>query len=931
MRLIVSYCGRVIDVKQNLKQFQTFEHFLDCVSLATGIPSDAIICITNRGVQVNEEAIDHLIEYEREETMEFYVFDRKLLYADLEVIAPQLEITLEPQPELPLPQNVDGTLYPDLHKLSNWFHEVSHLVADQYAMASDIHECLGRIQDSTRVALHNLETHAKTIKSALNTLEEIAAREFGAIESLLERYEYDIAILSQVRIEPEVMTDQGAGNQRHPVLGMYIDSKEIHSTAQRSKREFTELRNRYNKLLETEVQLTVDLTDLVSEVGSTHMDPSNDAMKQLQQLLQQIKDISHEVQVYLNGADDDIFRDIDRKQDTSTSIHLEEQVMAVDGKKQKAVQNLQDLVSDQNELVHRHLNLIQDISSLQSDYADLGIALVEMDTKLNTAQIDGFKELNSVKNLLGVYGASLAEAVRRREFSNFFKAKSQSLAELMADVTETERAKRHENFSQVVSQLPFELNMEMQLPVLDVSLRRKSEPLHTVELTRDHLISHLNQLHQLEKQHTEAQSLQAAKILRDASAEVEQHLKQMSCAENSFSLMIKRHLLVDDNDSDDDSDEAHPYHTNSQSAEDKLQKHVHLAQQRSDRLERELQRRAAEWSEERRMLQRAASLASSGREAPRPPEDTAAPRDTPLSSSEKNTITELQRSESLEHLREGVCKARDELSFMDSLLIKQQNALQSGQKIGGISTNNAQKEPVPRDSLKESKPSRNLNVHRHISHLREQVDKLVIQMQQPPSLMHEAQISNNVSTEAVHRFGIVTEGFQVGDIVLFTPTDSLERQWVALNSGGSRYILRKNQALTNLLYRRSWFIAQLTRIEKQDSKAITNATSHNPESVYEVEVNNYKDTQTLLINASKSQNTSCWTTAAKTQGSIRTARKSSAGSSDMGSLWQPSGTTPLRSLTVDGYAHIIKDVNPQQKAVVALARLNNITPSSSPP
>ncbi|WFD42511.1 oligomeric, coiled-coil, peripheral membrane protein [Malassezia psittaci] len=931
MRLIVSYCGRVIDVKQTLKQFQTFEHFLDCVSLATGIPSDAIICITNRGVQVNEEAIDHLIEYEREEVMEFYVFDRKLLYADLEVIAPRLEITLEPQPELPLPQTVDGKLHPDVHKLMSWFHELSHLVADQYTMATDIHACLGRIQDSTRVALHNLESHAKTIKSALNTLEEIVAREFGAIEMLLERYEYDIAILSQVRIEPQVMIDQGAGNQRHPVLGMYIDSKEIRSTAQRSKQEFTELRGRYNRLLETEVQLTVDLTDLVSEVGSTHMEPSNEAMRQLQLLLQQTNDITDEVEVYLNGADDDIFKDVDHKQDTSASIHLEERIIAVDRNKQQATQNLEDLVSDQNELVHRHLNLIQDISSLQSDYADLGAALVEMDSKLNTARIDGFKELNYVKNLLGVYGSSLAEAVRRTEFTNFFKAKSQSLAELMADVTETERAKRQENFSQIVSQLPFELNMETQLPVLDVSLRRKSEPLPTAELTRDHLTSHLNQLRQLEKQYTEAQSLKAAKILKDASAEVEQHLKQMSRAEDTFTSMIKRHLLVDDDDSEDDSEESHSYHASSQLAEDTLQKHVYLAQQRSDRLEQELQRRAAEWSEERRMLQRAASLASSGRGAPRPTEDTAPNRDIPVSSPGNTILTDLQRPASLEHLREGVCKARDELSLLDSLLVKQQHALKTGQKIGEMSGLNAKNRSSPKDSLKEVKIPKNLSIDRHISHLCQQVDKLVFQLQQLPNPKPETRDSDYVSTETVHRFGIVTEGFRVGDIVLFIPDDSLKRQWLALNSGGSRYVLRKDQSLTSFLCRRSWLIAQLTRIEKQDPEANATVTSHDTESVYEVEVSNYKDTQTLLINASKSQHASCWTVAGKSQGSIRTARKSSAGTSDMGSLWQPSGTTPLRSLTVDGHAHLIQDTKPQQKVAVALARMSNTPLSSSPP
>ena len=61
MRLIVSYTGKAIDVKQPLSQFKTFEHLLDCISLATGILYDAVICMAKNGIQVDQPALDRLL------------------------------------------------------------------------------------------------------------------------------------------------------------------------------------------------------------------------------------------------------------------------------------------------------------------------------------------------------------------------------------------------------------------------------------------------------------------------------------------------------------------------------------------------------------------------------------------------------------------------------------------------------------------------------------------------------------------------------------------------------------------------------------------------------------------------------------------------------------------------------------------------------
>lgn len=77
---------------------------LDCISLATGVLCDAIICMTSDAALVDaqvlqalvrEEADVEAVRYEISLMQVFFIFDRELLYADIEVVAPQLEMELD--------------------------------------------------------------------------------------------------------------------------------------------------------------------------------------------------------------------------------------------------------------------------------------------------------------------------------------------------------------------------------------------------------------------------------------------------------------------------------------------------------------------------------------------------------------------------------------------------------------------------------------------------------------------------------------------------------------------------------------------------------------------------------------------------------------------------------------------------------------------
>ena len=143
-------------------------------------------------------------------------------------------------------------------------------------------------------------------------------------------------------------------------------------------------------------------------------------------------------------------------------------------------------------LIHAGLQQIQD-REIRQDRA----ALAEIDAALASPKLDGFKRLQRLKKMLWAYGASLVEGVRRTEFTPLFMDKAQRLAELMAQFTESERAARMEYATHVASQLPFELVLETQPPVLDVTTRRRDTN-DTHALTRQDLDAFLERLRVLE-------------------------------------------------------------------------------------------------------------------------------------------------------------------------------------------------------------------------------------------------------------------------------------------------------------------------------------------------------------------------------------------------------------------------------------------------
>ncbi|KAG9125100.1 oligomeric, coiled-coil, peripheral membrane protein [Ceratobasidium sp. 392] len=98
-----------------------------------------------------------------------------------------------------------------------------------------------------------------------------------------------------------------------------------------------------------------------------------------------------------------------------------------------------------------------------------------MADELATLEVDfrqkgGFPHLQRLRNMLYMYGATIVEVVRRREFSRFFMDKAQAIAEVLAKLSAHERKRRQIYRSEVHGQLPFDpRGMEEPAPALEIS------------------------------------------------------------------------------------------------------------------------------------------------------------------------------------------------------------------------------------------------------------------------------------------------------------------------------------------------------------------------------------------------------------------------------------------------------------------------------
>ncbi|SOV07388.1 related to ATG11 - required for mitophagy [Ustilago sp. UG-2017a] len=613
MRVIRAYDGRSIVVNQPLSQFASLDDLLDTLSLATEIPSDAIICMTSDGSQLKQELLNRIIHQphnfpsasssaavakphtsssthqdthrdgspSESQSQEFFVYNRDFLYTDPTELAAELaeHATFEPVPSLP---DVELSFPPtpkSLEALVSWSAEIASLVTNHQLTCHALLERITLIARSLQVALSNLRDHADNIeKGAKALIDDVAQKELTRMQSLLQGYERDLRILGMVSIHPRLQSVNAAAassssssaqnssnngqaaKPKHRTLGDYISKSKMSAVADACHRVYTELRERIEGI-ESELSLVRnDTQGLSDEVQSTTPEVADETYQRVMEAEARTRQLHAFIQSTCSPdaqgwpVADKIDREtFDEIVNSSNELLLLDEVVR---------EGVQRLTQDRNDILERSLHLLIDISGIQSEFTETGSLLAAVDADLHSNKLDGFKHLHRLKNMLWAYGATVVEVVRRREFAKHFLGKSQSLAEIMAKVSASEWNRRQFYRSDISSLLPWEVKgMEDKPPSLEITTPRVSSE-GMADLSLPDLEALYELLDHVDLRLREEES-EGADGVTSPIPEVKAALQALAAAlqdlDDEFVNLVNQQLLNQNNEeegSDEDGDES---------------------------------------------------------------------------------------------------------------------------------------------------------------------------------------------------------------------------------------------------------------------------------------------------------------------------------------------------------------------------------------
>ncbi|KAG8716039.1 oligomeric, coiled-coil, peripheral membrane protein [Ceratobasidium sp. 423] len=427
MRIIVAEEGKELQPDASFQEIYQQGNLSLALQSLTGIAPAAQLIYSSTGEQLREDNAEELLSAL---DLTLYVFNRDLLDAGP-----------NPPNELLI---FDGALPTS----GNVKHDVEMYLQHICSLGISV----GVQHQALSIVLRNLESHVMVLVDAFDSFRNVAQRELDRQQSLLDGHKLDLEVISKVKIHPEFLSAtvrrgvEAAGRER--TLGDYVSGSKMQMVAESCARLHSDLSARYGSVAEVFNQLATSVTELKSKIETEFS--SNAAL-----LVDQAEEVIGSLGDGTRGAN-------------------------VAGSQSNMVQLYLDMCNIKNkstEHVFLFLSEVSDIQRLMSSIPET-LATLESDFR----QKGGFPHLQRLHSMLYMYGATLVEVVRRREFSRFFMEKAQAIAEVLAKISSHERKRRQVYRSEVHGQLPFEpRGMDEPAPTMEISTSGGEEPAITME------------------------------------------------------------------------------------------------------------------------------------------------------------------------------------------------------------------------------------------------------------------------------------------------------------------------------------------------------------------------------------------------------------------------------------------------------------------
>ncbi|KAK0525633.1 oligomeric, coiled-coil, peripheral membrane protein [Tilletia horrida] len=355
MKLYRAHDGLSLSLPAPPAATSTLADLLDCVSLATGISSDQIICMTADGAQLHPENYRSLLSLDPADgsgppsappdthstDLEFFIYNREYLYAEPNALAQQL--ALPPHLEQPL-SHIDELPEPGTPHYATavlpWAMQALSLIRTHASRAHLAYAALSNMHRASAIALANLLQYHRTIAAGADALNGSVGAELARMKDLLDGYERDLRILGMVPIDPRLLNPSSRdsttstkpaqsqpqqqqpsssspastpSSQGHGVsaqaagpskrLGDYVSRQRMSAVASACARVHTELAARFVNLHNHLNALQTDVQALEGEVHSVDLGPASEGAEAAREARQRAEEIVERgLMPWLSGA-----------------------------------------------------------------------------------------------------------------------------------------------------------------------------------------------------------------------------------------------------------------------------------------------------------------------------------------------------------------------------------------------------------------------------------------------------------------------------------------------------------------------------------------------------------------------------------------------------------------------------------------------------
>ncbi|KAG6830914.1 hypothetical protein H0H87_006837 [Tephrocybe sp. NHM501043] len=365
--------------------------------------------------------------------------------------------------------------------------------------------------EAIRIASANLDLNALTIMETFEGISVGSKRELDKQATLLSGSSADLDLIGRVRIHSEFMSPAVRklieAGEKSRTLGDYVSNVKMKQVAETCAPE--DLRQRFHQA-EGAIKELSDGTGSVRVAVATKK-LVEDAEACLRRSRENLDQIASCVAI-LDGpvADPDRFLHDLRHYD---SAHREEVQFIADTK----------VLLSPCVLNNNMVQIPPMLSALQASFRGK----------------NSFSHIQRLHNMLYAYGATVVEIVRRKEFSRFFYQRAQSILEVMAKLSASERKRRQLYRGEFHGQLPFETRgMDDPVPTIDFSPSGNVDASYSLQ--REDVNDLLRVLDDLDQYAQSSSDAAALRAVRECRAALDKLITKMDGLEAGFDRIAER-------------------------------------------------------------------------------------------------------------------------------------------------------------------------------------------------------------------------------------------------------------------------------------------------------------------------------------------------------------------------------------------------------